>query len=93
MENNKLRAITRPGIIIQKLLDARPVNMCGNSGTRANLSPAENHESGGGFQYQASTRLRYQSFDNRLKDEPLVWTLKFGLTIFLFFTRGAEGAE
>ena len=28
-----------------------------------------------GFQYQASTRPAYQSFDNRLEDEPRVGTL------------------
>ena len=28
-----------------------------------------------GFQYRASPRLRYQSFDNRLEDKPRVWTL------------------
>ena len=46
MKNNKLWRITRPGVIIQKLFDNRPVNMCGNSGTRANLGRAENRESG-----------------------------------------------
>ena len=45
--------------------------MCGNSGTQAYLSRAENRESGADvFQYRASTQLRYQSFDNCLEDEP-----------------------
>ena len=40
--------------------------MCGNLGFRSNLSRAIR-----GFQYLASTRLRYQSFDNCLEDKPI----------------------
>ena len=47
--------------------------MCENLGNQADLSWTENCDSSE-HHFGSSTRLSYQSFDNRLEDEPLVET-------------------
>ena len=50
------------------------VSMCEDLGNQTDLSWAENRDSSEHDWDQASSRLRYQSFDNCLEDEPRVRT-------------------
>ena len=52
------------------------VSVCENLGIQANLSKSRNRDScEHDLGFRASARLRYQRFENRLKDEPRVLTL------------------